>query len=97
MVRPIKTSERHDPNAPQAITTPDGRGRRLILQSEDASKASSKDAELVIATDDAGGSLTLIEEYSRRRSRPSISELLLSVLCAAASLAFAALIYFKAY
>lgn len=97
MVRPIKTPDRHEPEDPQAITLPDARGRKLILESEGASRKSAEDVETVIATDEAGGSLTLIEEYSRRKSRPRAAELLLSFLCAAASLAFAALIYFKAY
>jgi hypothetical protein len=47
----------------------------------------------VVAADAEGNSLTLLEEYARRRGQPSIGELAFSFFCAAASLAFAVLIH----
>ncbi|MDQ8205134.1 hypothetical protein [Pelagicoccus sp. SDUM812003] len=55
-----------------------------------------KRGETLIAADAEGNSLTLLEEYAARRNkRPVRAELAFSLFCATASLAFAALIYFK--
>lgn len=75
--------------------------RRLTLSIENAKgeelrpeSSPSEEADLVVATDSQGNSLTLLEEYARRReSRVAPAELVLSATCAAASLAFAVLIY----
>lgn len=52
------------------------------------------EAQIVVASDRQGNSLTLLEEYSRRKSaRLSPVEFTISFTCAAASLAFAVLLY----
>lgn len=75
--------------------------RRLTLSIENAKGeeilpegGQPEPGDLVVATDSQGNSLTLLEEYARRReSRVTPPEFVLSFACATASLAFALLIY----
>lgn len=54
--------------------------------------------QVVLATDSQGNSLTLLEEYAKRKkSGVHPLEFLLSFAFATASLAFAALIYFNTH
>ncbi len=54
-------------------------------------------AETGAATNADGKSLTLLEEFALRRQRPSAAQIAFSALCAAASIAFATLLYANFY
>lgn len=80
----------HSPQPPRAqgLSIQDGRGEELL-----GNDASEND-QVVLATDSQGNSLTLLEEFAqRKKKRVSPLEFAISFACAAASLAFAALIY----
>lgn len=53
--------------------------------------------ETVLATNTDGKTLTLLEEFALRRQRPSAGQVAISALCAAASIAFATLLYSNFY
>ncbi|MDQ8187456.1 hypothetical protein [Pelagicoccus sp. SDUM812002] len=75
-----------------SLSIEDGKGEEIL-----ATK-SKDDDQVVLATDSQGNSLTLLEEYARRKnSRVGPFEFALSLICATASLAFAALIYFNTH
>lgn len=64
---------------------------------DDVSPRPHEQDETVLAAAQDGHSLTLIEEYSMRKQRPTAPEFAFSLLCAAASLAFAALSYINTH
>lgn len=76
-------------------------GTDLSIEDSSGEEVSPKRGEaeqgLIVAGEQHGHSLTLLEEFSMRRQRPSATELAFSLLCATASLAFAALIYFNTH
>ncbi|EDY81082.1 hypothetical protein VDG1235_699 [Verrucomicrobiia bacterium DG1235] len=74
------------------LSIEDAQGEELLDWDEE------ENDQVVIATDARGNSLTLLEEYSqRKKGRISPTELTFSFACAAASLAFAVLIYFNTH
>lgn len=80
------------PSAPSTLSIEDGHGEELLAPNQEET------SQVVIATDAQGNSLTLFEEYAQRRKRRiSPVELALNFACAAASLAFAALIYLNTH
>lgn len=94
MSHPPQPQGQDHPPKRQLLTLRNASGEELVL--EDAA-AEASPASTVIATDSNGNSLTLLEEYALRKRRTHPAEVVLSFLCAAASLAFAALIYIKTY
>ncbi|MBC2604888.1 hypothetical protein [Pelagicoccus albus] len=74
----------------KSLSIRDGDGNELL------GSQIERQETVVIATDASGNSLTLLEELAaRKKSRVSPAEFLVSFVCATASLAFAALIYFN--
>lgn len=69
----------------------DTRGEELLIESD--SNTSEANPETVLATDSEGNSLTLLEELSLREGKSHPLEFVVAFLCAAASIAFASLIY----
>ncbi len=96
MHEPNRTRSRPPEQDVPRLSLRNAQGRELLVGS-DAPESSAPADETVIATNEAGNSLTLLEEYALRRQRPSAGEFALSLICAVASLAFAALIYLKTY
>lgn len=81
-----------DIQPPSALSIENGKGEEIHSSGEQNSD------QVVIATDSQGNSLTLLEEFAeRRKQRVSPFQLALSFVCASASLAFAALIYFNTH
>ncbi|MBD5778173.1 hypothetical protein IEN85_01515 [Pelagicoccus sp. NFK12] len=81
-----------DPKSSSSLSIEDGEGHEVL-----GAKAEDKD-QVVLATDSKGNSLTLLEEYAlRKKSRVRPIEFGISFVCATASLAFAALIYFNTH
>lgn len=81
-----------EPNPSQSLSIEDGDGAEVL-----GPEAQTTDP-VVLATDSQGNSLTLLEEYARRREGSVHPiEFILSFICAIASLAFAALIYLNTH
>ncbi len=76
---------------PKALSLRNAQGEKLVLDDTPADDGT----ETVIASDEQGNSLTLLEEYSLRKDKVGFGEFSITLLSAAASLAFAALIYIK--
>lgn len=81
-----------DPKPTSTLSIEDGRGEEVLSSNPEGEN------QVVLATDSQGNSLTLLEEYARRKnSGVPLLEFLLSCICATASLAFAALIYINSH
>ena len=77
----------------KALSLQNARGEKLVLED----KPTDDGTETVVASDEQGNSLTLLEEYSLRKDKVGFGEFSIAFLSAAASLAFAALIYIKIF
>lgn len=82
-------------HASDRLSLRDARGHELVVEAREPERPA--EGQTVVATNGEGKSLTLLEEYTLRNQRPGIGQIALSAICAIASLAFAALIYFKTY
>lgn len=90
------TQEPRKPSRSTRASLRNARGEEIVVETPGPDDPAAP-SETVLATNRKGNSLTLLEEFSVRRKRRELRSVLLSLACAAASVAFAVLTYLKTH